>query len=230
MAYSSTSSSVTKKPAGAVVKKPATLKKPFRINPKKGVERLMLKPVSSLAVKKAMKKPAKKTMKKPVRRPYTIRLEPARQKRKLVYWTISLVDLIRATPSTIIGMLKRSGMVQKLQTKCPERGSVQSWDTHGARSLEQCPQLRCSVRNCRARWNLLHDYVLFTTTQNSASLVVQSQVVFNLCAKVSQASTHLQLNISHCLVESIYGRCRYHLAGYVLEKQKHIVLGVPGRQ
>eukprot|EP00971_Amphidinium_carterae_P276030 5477369-Amphidinium_carterae.1 len=121
-------------------------------------------------------------------------------------------------------------MVGKPHTKCPECGNVQPWDMHGCRAYLLSPQLRCSIRNCRARWHVLHDHVLFTTSRNSASLEVQSQVIFNFCAKVSQASTHLQLNLSHCAVESIYGRCRDHLAGYVLEKHKHIVLGVPGRQ
>eukprot|EP00971_Amphidinium_carterae_P315559 6272267-Amphidinium_carterae.1 len=156
-----------------------------------------------------MKKPVTK---KPVTRAYTIRLEPPRPQRRLVYWSVSLVDLIGSTPSNIFSMLKKSGLLGKLQFKCPECGTVQSADSHGCRYYAEHPWMRCSVRNCRARWHVLHDHVLFTTARNSATLAVQCQVIFNFCAKVSQASCHLLLNISHCLVESIYARCRDHLS------------------
>eukprot|EP00971_Amphidinium_carterae_P076528 1511361-Amphidinium_carterae.1 len=54
---------------------------------------------------------------------------------------------------------------------------------------------------------------------------VQAQVLFNFFAKVSQAATHLQLGVSHCMVEGVYLRCRLHLADYVLKLQDDIVLG-----
>eukprot|EP00971_Amphidinium_carterae_P304451 6050138-Amphidinium_carterae.1 len=74
-----------KKPA-ASTKKPAC----FNISTKKGTQRLLRKPVTN-----------NKIIKKPVTRPYTVRLEPKRQRRCHVYWNVSLVELIQSSEAEV---------------------------------------------------------------------------------------------------------------------------------
>ena len=152
---------------------------------------------------------------------------PSRGQRKdQIKWKRTLPELLKATGTDIIRILRADKLLIKWEGKrCPFccKGFLSKLQPYYDGSLKH----RCSYRNCHKRMNPHHLHPLFTEGTGSSQKSLQEQAAMLLLKlhNVKQSSIHMLLGVNHKAVEDVERKlCRLRKE-YVEAKEKEIVFG-----
>eukprot|EP00971_Amphidinium_carterae_P189392 3759386-Amphidinium_carterae.1 len=92
--------------------------------------------------------------------------------------------------------------------------------------IKICPKCRCQVE---PKSRVTHHAIFKSASGNALSLATQWQLLRGLMLHQTQVSLHLSTGVSRATIERFACRARGHVQLYVLERQKSIKYGEPGR-
>eukprot|EP00971_Amphidinium_carterae_P247645 4917597-Amphidinium_carterae.2 len=89
---------------------------------------------------------------------------------------------------------------------------------------------RCTSTTCRLRISRVTHHAFFKSGSGKAlTLAAQWQLLRGMMLHQTQVSIHLSTGVPHATVERFAKRVRGHVQSFVLERQKSIKYGEPGR-
>ena len=147
------------------------------------------------------------------------------QRMDQVLWKRKLADLLQASDTQLIKLLRQDGLLQDWTGKrCPrcDKGTLSKLQPNVDHGM---PRHRCNRFGCQSYLNPHHLHPIFVDGRGASHtpLQTQSALLFLLLNRVSHPAIHRILALNHKAIEDMEKRLNHLRKGWVEEKEQSII-------